>query len=72
MIGMKAINDVIEVIFKMGEGEAEIQALKAIKEAMSIIPDVACNVSNAEADKLAEVYGYLMFAKGILEKMNGN
>ena len=70
MIGMAAINDAVELIFKMGE--AEMQALVAIKEAMSIIPDVACRTEEEETDKLAQAYAHLVLAKGLLEKMNGN
>ena len=67
---MAAINDAVELIFKMGE--AEMQALEAVKEAMSIIPDVACRTEEEETDKLAQAYAHLMLAKGLLEKMNGN
>lgn len=67
---MAAINDAVAVIFKMGE--AEMQALAAIKEAMSIIPDVACRTKGEETDKLAQAYAHLMLAKGLLEKMNGD
>lgn len=70
MIGMAAINDAVELVFKMGE--AEMQALAAIKEAMVIIPDVACRTEEEETDKLAQAYAHLVLAKGLLEKMNGN
>ena len=67
---MAVINDAVELIFKMGE--AEMQALAAIKEAMSIIPYVACSTEEEETDKLAEAYAHLVLTKGLLEKMNGN